>query len=80
MISTPRLTPDTQLRMSDNNRIILSYNAVKEMKLSFKKNEMLSALNLSLFYNPEKNFLSGTSTLVFASSPVLSFPEPGHGT
>jgi hypothetical protein len=61
------LTPDTQLRTSDNNRLILSYNAVKEMKLSLKKNEMLSELNLSLYYNPEENFLSGTSTLVFAT-------------
>jgi hypothetical protein len=63
-----QIIPDTQLRTSDNNRVILSYNAVKEMKLSFKKNEMLSELNLSLFYNPVENFISGTSTLVFATS------------
>jgi hypothetical protein len=62
-----QLTPDTQLRTSDNKRFILSYNAIKELKLSFKKSEMLSELNLSLFYNPEENFLSGTSTLVFAA-------------
>ena len=71
--------PDTQLRTSDSNRIILSYNAVNAMKLSLNKNGILSELNLSIFYNPEENFLSGTSTLVFTTPRSFRSLSLEHG-
>jgi hypothetical protein len=63
-----QISPDTQLRTSDDNKIVLSYNAVKEMKLNFGKEEGLEELKLSLFCNPEENLLSGTASLLFANS------------
>ncbi len=61
-------SPDTQLRTTADDKIILSYNALKEIKLSLKKLDQLQEMNLFLFLHPEKNSLYGTSTLTFRSS------------
>jgi hypothetical protein len=54
------LSPDTQLVASDTSNILLSYNSYKEMKLQFGPGERVDTVHLSLFYNPQNSFLSGT--------------------
>jgi len=60
--------PDTQLRTSNQNEITLSYNSVKTSKIRIKRSDKIERINLSLFYNPENGFLSGTAILVFNNS------------
>lgn len=59
------LIPDTQLRTSRNNHLILAYNAVKEIKISLTGKDRIKKMKLDLFYNPETDFISGTVSLGF---------------
>ena len=72
------LTPDTRLRVSEKNHIILNYNAIRNPKLNLSKRDHVSQIYLNLFYNPESNFLSGTAILEFknpSSFRVLNLAE-----
>lgn len=74
----PTLSPDTRLRVSENNRILLNYNAVRNPKLTIRQRDHVSRLVLNLFYNPESDFLSGTAVLDFdtpSSFRVLNLAE-----
>lgn len=59
------LNPDTLLRTSPDNNIILSYNSIKSAKLSFRGTDKIDKINLNLFCNPGSNFISGTAKLTF---------------
>ena len=63
-----QVSPDTLLLTSKENKIMLSYDALKNPKPPAGADESLRELDLSLFCNPEKNFVSGTARLVFASA------------
>lgn len=63
--------PDTNFFSVTDRKIILSYNSVKTMKMSFGKEDRTKKLQLSLFYNPGSNFLSGTSVLTFEQQQAL---------
>jgi hypothetical protein len=65
------LVPDTRLSISGSNLMILSYNAGKGMKLSFGAVETVEHVNLSLFFNPENQYISGTSTISYKSPSSL---------
>jgi len=65
------LVPDTRLAVSDNNNIILSYNARKGLKLSFGLGETVSRVNLNLFFNPATNYISGTTTIIYKNPSSL---------
>lgn len=59
------LIPDTRLRSSENNRIILNYNARKQAKLALHNPDKIDRITLNLFYNPPTGFLSGTAIINF---------------
>ena len=59
--------PDTQLTTPINNNILLSYNSVKSLKLSFSGNNEVDKVKLNIFYNPKKNFISGTIITLYKS-------------
>ncbi len=63
----PQSTPDTQLKTTGDNKIILSYNANKLPKLNLRNVNEVSKMDMFLFFNPEKKLLSATSTLTFSS-------------
>lgn len=56
-------SPDTQLTESDSDRIILNYNAYKNIKLRFGSGSGISRLNLNIYFNPMDNFISGTAVI-----------------
>lgn len=60
-------SPDTQLKTTGDEKVILSYNSVKVPKIGFRNVNEVRKLDLFLFFNPEKGFLSATSTLFFAN-------------
>jgi hypothetical protein len=62
------LVPDTHLALSEGNRLILNYNLHKGMKLSFTPRERIAEVQLNIFLNPLKNFISGTT--------IISYKEP----
>jgi len=59
------LVPDTQLTESDTKNMLLSYNAHRGMKLSFGEPRNVSLLNVNLYFNPERNFISGTTSISY---------------
>lgn len=63
--------PDTLLGGSDDNRMILSYNAHRGLKLSFGTGETVSGVKMSLFFNPQTHFLSGTTTIDYKAPSTL---------
>ena len=63
--------PDTQLALSENNSIILSYNAYKGLKLYFGTKKKVSQVNLSLFFNPANSHISGTATIRYNTPSTL---------
>jgi len=63
--------PDTMLFTSENNDIVLSYNAGKSVKLSFAEADRMTKINLNLFFNPVTNFISGTTYLYFENPSPL---------
>lgn len=63
------LTPDTQLTDSSRNALILSYNSVKGMKFQFGGGARVSQLDLSLYFDPRQNIISGT-TVIYYNSPA----------
>jgi hypothetical protein len=72
------LIPDTRLRLSENNKIILNYNALRQTKLALQKADKITKITLNLFYNPPTGFLSGTAIINFrqpASFRVLNLSE-----
>jgi hypothetical protein len=60
------LSPDTRLSESKHNDMILNYNFDKGMKLSFGEVSRVSRMNLSIFFNPKTNFLSGTTSITYS--------------
>ncbi|HLP57544.1 MAG TPA: hypothetical protein VK186_01885, partial [Candidatus Deferrimicrobium sp.] len=59
-------TPDTQLMESDTEKILLYYNAYKQLKLSFGGDDGgISRLNLNIYLNPRDNFISGTTAVTY---------------
>jgi hypothetical protein len=63
--------PDTQLATSGNNRLILNYNVYKGLKLNFGPVERVSEMDLNIFFNPAKNYISGTSTITYKTPSSL---------
>jgi hypothetical protein len=63
-------SPDTSLVLFPENKLYLNYNAVKGLKFVSQGVDELENLQLNLFFNPQANFLSGTS--------VLNFKEPSN--
>ncbi len=59
------LVPDTQLTELDTKNMLLSYNAYRGMKLSFGEPRNVSRLNVNLYFNPERNFISGTTSISY---------------
>jgi hypothetical protein len=59
------LVPDTQLTESDTKNMLLSYNSYRGMKLSFGEPRNVSRLNVNLYFNPERNFISGTTSISY---------------
>ncbi len=57
--------PDTRLTDSDTQKLLLNYNAHKGIKLRFGKANRVQRLDLNIYYNPENNFLSGTTALQY---------------
>jgi len=58
-------TPDTLLRISKGEKLLLSYNSVRELKISLQPRDNLEELRLRLFIQPAKEFLSGTAQMWF---------------
>jgi hypothetical protein len=65
------LAPDTQMSESKNNDMILSYNTYKGMKLSFGEGGSVSRIKLNIFFNPQSNFVSGTTTITYKNPTSL---------
>lgn len=63
--------PDTQLSESGDNDMILSYNAHKGLKLSFGVPDTIENVNLSLFFNPDSRFISGTAAVTYKNASSL---------
>ena len=59
--------PDTQLTIPTDDNMILSYNSIKSLKLSFSGNNEVDKVKLNIFYNPKKNFISGTIITLYKS-------------
>jgi hypothetical protein len=65
------LAPDTRMSDSKTNDMILNYNAYKGMKLSFGIGGRVSRMNLNIFFNPQSNFISGTTTITYKNPTSL---------
>lgn len=61
------MVPDTQLTDTGTNALILSYNSHKGMKLRFGGGARVSQLDLSLYFDPRQNLISGTSSISYKS-------------
>lgn len=59
------LVPDTQLTESDTNKMLLSYNAHKGLKLSFGKPNNVTQVKLNIYFNPRDNYISGTTAVTY---------------
>ncbi len=59
------LIPDTQLTESDTKSMLLSYNSHRGLKLSFGNPRNVSRVNLNLYFNPQRNFISGTTSISY---------------
>jgi hypothetical protein len=75
----PNLTPDTQLAETGDNRLILSYNKEKGMRLTFSAPERVSELNLNIFLNPESRYISGTTTINYSNPSNLRILQLSPG-
>jgi hypothetical protein len=73
------LVPDTQLAVSESNRLILNYNLHKGLKFSFIPKQQVSEVQLSIFFNPWKNYISGTTTIIYKEPSSLRVLELGYG-
>ena len=62
----PQSSPDTQLKTTGDNKIILSYDSNKLPKLNLRNVNEVSKMDMFLFFNPDKKLLSATSTLYFS--------------
>jgi|GEM_PF-642458 len=67
----PNLVPDTQLAIADINQLILNYNAQKGLKLSFGVKEQVKEVDLSIFFNPQSNYISGTTSITYNTPSTL---------
>jgi len=63
--------PDTQLTILTDNNMILSYNSVKSLKLSFSGVNEVDKVKLNIFYNPINNFISGTIITLYKDPTSL---------
>ena len=61
------LTPDTQLRTTPEDLIVLSYNALDRTKIVLENKDKIDRIHLNLFFNPDTKLLSGTVGLWFAT-------------
>lgn len=73
------LVPDTRLAVSENNRLILNYNLHKGLKLSFIPRQQVSEVQLSIFFDPWKNYISGTTTIMYEEPSSLRVLDLGPG-
>jgi len=64
-------SPDTRMSDSKTNDMILNYNALKGMKLSFGEGGRVSQVNLNIFFNPQSNFISGTTRIAYVNPSSL---------
>jgi hypothetical protein len=64
-------SPDTRMSDSKTNDMILNYNAYKGMKLSFGEGSGVSHVNLNIFFNPQSNFISGTTKITYNNPTSL---------
>lgn len=65
------ISPDTQLVSSDKSNIILSYNSYQDLKILLGSEEKVDTVSLSLFYNPQNSFLSGTAQIHYENPSSL---------
>jgi len=73
------LSPDTRMSESKNNDMILNYNSYKGMRLSFGEGGRVSRMNLSIFFNPQSNFISGTTTITYKNPTSLKLLDLAGG-
>ncbi|MFC2146805.1 M1 family metallopeptidase, partial [Acidobacteriota bacterium] len=71
--------PDTRMSDSKTNDMILNYNAYKGMKLSFGEGSRVSRINLNIFFNPQSDFISGTTTITYKSPTSLKLLDLAGG-
>lgn len=72
-------SPDTRMSESKTNDMILNYNAYKEMKLSFGEGNSISHVNLNIFFNPQSDFISGTTKITYKSPISLKLLDLAEG-
>lgn len=73
------LAPDTRMSDSKTNDMILNYNAYKGMKLSFGEESRISRMNLNIFFNPQSNFISGTTRITYKDPISLKLLDLAGG-
>lgn len=61
----PNMVPDTQLILSENKKMILSYNRDKAMKMFFGQSNSVSHVNLDIFFDPGTNLISGVTGISY---------------
>lgn len=71
--------PDTRLSDSKTNDLILTYNAYKGMKLSFGEADRVSQVNLNIYFNPQSDFISGTTTITYKNPTSLKLLDLAGG-
>jgi len=71
--------PDTRLMESRRNHMILSYNAHQGIKMSFGGKNKVKEMKLNLYFNPQNNFLSGTTNLTYSEPSGLKILELSDG-
>ena len=72
-------SPDTQLTLSDSEKLILSYNSIKNLKFSFGTANRASKIKMNLFLKPEENLISGTTTISYANKSSMNILRLARG-
>ena len=73
------LSPDTRMSDSKSHDMILNYNSYKGMKLSFGGGGRVSGIKLNIFFNPQSNFISGTTTITYNNPNSLKLLDLAGG-
>jgi hypothetical protein len=73
------MVPDTRLILSDNQKMILSYNASKGLKISMRRPQKVSHLYLNLYLNPIANYLSGNTNITYKTPASLRILKLAKG-
>ncbi|MGD2086076.1 MAG: M1 family aminopeptidase [Candidatus Aminicenantes bacterium] len=73
------MAPDTRMSESKTNDMILNYNVHKGLKLSFGEGSRVSRMNVNIFFNPQSNFISGTTTINYKNPTSLKLLDLAEG-